>query len=190
MQNFNILIVGVGGQGTILASRIIGSVAAQVAKDVKISEIHGMSQRGGSVITQVRFGDKVYSPVIAEGTADVILAFEELEAFRWYPYLKKQGLMLMNNQEIDPMPVIMGIIPYPVNISEKMLEVEVVSVPALPLATQAGNSKAVNVVLMGVLAKRLGYEKSVWQEALKANVPAKFLTVNEEAFDLGYNLYE
>lgn len=185
----NIMIVGVGGQGTLLASRIIGNTVIAEGYDVKISEVHGMSQRGGSVVTYVKFGDKVYSPIIDKGEADIILAFETLEAYRALPFLKKGGKMITNTQEIDPMPVITGAAKYPENIIRKLSEkIDLTAVDALSLAEQAGNIKAVNVVLIGVMAKNtdIAYEK--WVETIKNTVPEKFLDVNLKAFDMGYNL--
>lgn len=185
----NIMIVGVGGQGTLLASRILGNTVIGEGYDVKISEVHGMSQRGGSVVTYVKYGDQVFSPIIDQGEADVILAFELLEAYRALPYLKKGGKLIVNNQQIDPMPVITGAAKYPENIQEKLQAcVDVTLVDALALAKEAGNQKAVNVVLIGVMAAKseIAYEK--WVETIKTTVPAKFLEVNLKAFDLGYHL--
>ena len=185
----NIMIVGVGGQGTLLASRILGNTVISEGYDVKVSEVHGMSQRGGSVVTYVKYGDKVYSPIIDKGEADIILAFEKLEAYRAMPYLKKDGLIICNDQEINPMPVIIGATTYPENIFEKMKKkVNLKVIDAYSLAKEAGNAKSVNVVLIGVLAKstNIAYEK--WIEILKSTVPAKLLDVNLKAFDLGYNL--
>ncbi len=184
----NIMIVGVGGQGTLLASRIIGKTVISEGYDVKISEVHGMSQRGGSVVTYVKFGDKVYSPIIDKGEADIILAFEMLEAYRALPFLKKDGKMIVNNQQINPMPVITGAAEYPENIAGKLSEkVDLTVVDALKLAEEAGNFKSVNVVLIGVMAKNteIAYEK--WVEVIKSTVPEKFLEANLKAFDLGYN---
>lgn len=185
----NIMIVGVGGQGTLLASRIIGKTVISEGYDVKISEVHGMSQRGGSVVTYVKFGDKVFSPIIDKGEADIILAFEMLEAYRALPFLKKDGKMIVNNQQINPMPVITGATSYPESIAEKLSKkVDLSVVDALSLAEEAGNFKSVNVVLIGVMAKNtdIAYEK--WVEVIKATVPEKFLDANLKAFDLGYNL--
>lgn len=185
----NIMIVGVGGQGTLLASRILGNTVINEGYDVKVSEVHGMSQRGGSVVTYVKYGDAVYSPVIGKGEADIILAFEMLEAYRALPYLKKGGKIIANTQEIDPMPVITGAMEYPQNIGEKLSSAaDTVLVDALSLAIDAGNQKAVNVVLIGIMAKNtdIAYEK--WVETIKATVPPKFLDVNLKAFELGYNL--
>lgn len=184
-----IMIVGVGGQGTLLASRILGNTVINEGYDVKVSEVHGMSQRGGSVVTYVKYGDEVYSPIIDKGEADIILAFEMLEAYRAMPFLKKGGKLIVNTQEIDPMPVITGAMEYPENIAEKLQKkLDVKLVDALSLAEKAGNFKAVNVVLIGVMAKStdIAYEK--WIETIKTTVPPKFLDVNLEAFNLGYNL--
>lgn len=186
----NIMIVGVGGQGTLLASRIIGAATLKTGSDVKLSEVHGMSQRGGSVVTYVKYGENISSPVIDAGEADVILAFEKLEALRSVPYLKKGGTMIVNNQETNPMPVITGAVSYPENIIEKIKEmgINIISCDALALAKEAGNIKAVNVVLIGVLAKHSNIEKDIWLEALGSSVKENFLAVNEKAFSLGYNL--
>ncbi len=184
-----IMIVGVGGQGTLLASRILGNVVINEGYDVKVSEVHGMSQRGGSVVTYVKYGEKVFSPIIDRGEADIILAFEKLEAYRAMPYLKKGGKMIVNMQEIDPMPVITGAMDYPENIGDKLSNaVDMTPVSAVELAESAGNIKAVNVVLIGVMAKStdIAYEK--WVETIKTTVPPKFLEVNLKAFELGYNL--
>lgn len=183
-----IMIVGVGGQGTLLASRILGNTVINEGYDVKVSEVHGMSQRGGSVVTYVKYGDKVYSPIIDKGEADIILAFELLEAYRALPFLKKGGKMIVNTQSIDPMPVITGACEYPKDIESKLCAVaDTVAVDALSLAQEAGNAKAVNVVLMGVLAKSSEIPYENWVETLKTTVPPKFLDVNLKAFELGYN---
>ncbi|MBE7014653.1 MAG: indolepyruvate oxidoreductase subunit beta [Ruminococcaceae bacterium] len=184
----NIMIVGVGGQGTLLASRILGNTVIEEGYDVKVSEVHGMSQRGGSVVTYVKYGDKVYSPIIDRGEADIILAFELLEALRALPYLKKGGKIIVNTQSIDPMPVITGMASYPENIVEKLSEkVNTLPIDALNLAKQAGNMKAVNVVLIGVMAKSTDIPYEKWIEIIKKTVPEKFLDVNLKAFELGYN---
>ena len=183
------MIVGVGGQGTLLASRIIGNIVIEEGYDVKVSEVHGMSQRGGSVVTYVKFGDKVYSPIIDKGEADIILAFEMLEAYRALPYLKKDGKIIVNNQMMNPMPVITGAMEYPKNIKEKLESVvNLECVEALKLASEAGNIKTVNVVLIGVLAKSTNIKYEKWIEILKKIVPSKLIDVNLKAFDLGYNL--
>lgn len=185
----NIMIVGVGGQGTLLASRILGNTVINEGYDVKVSEVHGMSQRGGSVITYVKYGEKVYSPIIDRGEADIILAFEMLEAYRALPYLKKGGKMIVNSQSIDPMPVIIGAMEYPENIKEKLEDkIDLLTVDALKCAKEAGNAKAVNVVLIGVMAKLTDIPYENWIETIKTTVPPKFLDVNLKAFELGYNL--
>ena len=187
-----IMIVGVGGQGTLLASRILGNVLLSLGHDVKLSEVHGMSQRGGSVVTYVKYGDKVYSPVVDKGEADFILSFERLEAARWLSYLKQGGKLIVNNQRISPMPVITGAAQYPDDIIEKIEAsgADTLSVDALALALEAGNSKAVNVVLIGILASMMGLPLEVWQNSLEATVPARFLAMNKKAFDLGYKAGE
>jgi indolepyruvate ferredoxin oxidoreductase beta subunit len=184
------MIVGVGGQGTLLAGRILGNAAIARGYDVKMSEVHGMSQRGGSVVTCVRYGEKVYSPVIAEGGADVILAFEQLEAYRYLNYLKKGGGMLMNTRAIDPMPVITGVAEYPGDIPGKIKNAgaRVVAADAFAAAVEAGSAKAVNVVLIGLLAAETEIPKDVWMNAVEQTVPPKFLEINKKAFDLGYHL--
>lgn len=183
----NIMIVGVGGQGSLLASKMLGQLLLSQGYDVKVSEVHGMSQRGGSVVTYVRYGEKVYSPIIDKGTADFIISFEKLEAARWVPYLKKGGKIIMSTQEIDPMPVIIGAAQYPENLVEKMKEAgaDVDAIDALDLAMQAGSSKAVNLVLMGRLSKYFDATQEAWMNALEACVPAKFLELNKKAFSLG-----
>ncbi|MGN0180379.1 MAG: indolepyruvate oxidoreductase subunit beta [Monoglobaceae bacterium] len=185
----NIMIVGVGGQGTLLASRILGNTVVSEGYDVKVSEVHGMSQRGGSVVTYVKYGDRVFSPIIGKGEADIILAFEMLEAYRALPYLKKGGKMIVNTQKMDPMPVIVGAMDYPEDIEGKLKsKVDLISVDALRYAKEAGNIKAVNVVLIGIMAKNtpIPYEK--WINTIKTSTPEKFLESNLKAFDLGYDL--
>ncbi|MBO4884816.1 MAG: indolepyruvate oxidoreductase subunit beta [Clostridia bacterium] len=188
MKTTNIMIVGVGGQGTLLASRILGNAVIGEGYDVKVSEVHGMSQRGGSVVTYVKFGEKVYSPIIGRGEADIILAFELLEAYRSLPYLREGGRIIVNTQSIDPMPVITGAAQYPADIAEKLAaKASVTAIDALSLAKEAGNSRAVNVVLIGLMAKNTEIPYERWIETLKATVPPKFLDVNLKAFELGYN---
>ncbi|MBO5768152.1 MAG: indolepyruvate oxidoreductase subunit beta [Clostridia bacterium] len=190
MNSINILIVGVGGQGTLLASKLMGKIFIDSGYDVKVSEVHGMSQRGGSVVTYVRAGEKVFSPVIDKGEADVIISFEALESARWLPYLKKDGVIISNTAQIDPMPVIMGNAEYPEDILGKIKEkgVKVVSADALSLATEAGSAKAVNIVLLGIAAKQLSLDKEECLAAIRATVPQKTIEVNERAFELGYGL--
>lgn len=186
----NIMIVGVGGQGTLLASKMLGYVLLSCGYDVKVSEVHGMSQRGGSVVTYVRYGDKVYSPVIDKGEADLILSFEQLEAARWLEYLKPDGKIITNIQKMEPMPVITGAAIYPENLVEKMRAAgaSVIAEDFLALAMEAGSSKAVNIALMGKLATCFpDIPLEIWQEALEKNVPPKFLELNKKAFELGYN---
>jgi indolepyruvate ferredoxin oxidoreductase beta subunit len=189
METKSIMIVGVGGQGTLLSSRLLGAVLTTKGYDVKVSEVHGMSQRGGSVVTYVKYGDEVYSPIIEKGEADYILSFEQLEAARWLPYLKQGGKLIVNTQKIDPMPVVIGAAEYPQGVIEAIAATgtDITSIDALSLAVEAGSSKAVNVVLMGVLASKTDIAYDTWVEAVKATVPAKFLELNLKAFDLGYN---
>jgi indolepyruvate ferredoxin oxidoreductase beta subunit len=183
------MIVGVGGQGTLLASRILGNAVIRMGYDVKVSEVHGMSQRGGSVVTYVKYGEKVYSPVIDNGEADIVLAFELLEAYRALPALKVGGQLIVNDQRINPMPVITGAAQYPENILEKLSsKVNTTAVDALALATEAGSIKAVNVVLIGVMAKNTDIPYDVWVETIRTTVPPKFLDINLKAFDLGYHV--
>ena len=188
METRSIMIVGVGGQGSLLASRLLGNVLLAQGYDVKVSEVHGMSQRGGSVVTYVKYGDKVYSPVIEKGEADAVISFELLEAARCLPYLKKGGKLITSTQQIDPMPVITGAAKYPEDLEKKLADagVELVA-DALSLAEQAGTSKASNVVLMGVLASRTDFPEELWQNALEQCVPPKFLELNKKAFELGKN---
>ncbi len=189
METKSIMIVGVGGQGTLLSSRLLGAVLTTKGYDVKVSEVHGMSQRGGSVVTYVKYGDEVYSPIIEKGEADYILSFEQLEAARWLPFLKQGGKLIVNTQKIDPMPVVIGAAEYPQGVIEAISATgtDITSIDALSLAVEAGSSKAVNVVLMGVLASKTDIAYDTWVEAVKATVPAKFLELNLKAFDLGYN---
>lgn len=184
----SIMIVGVGGQGTLLASRIIGNALLAEGYDIKMSEVHGMAQRGGSVVTYVKYGDKVYSPIIETSDADIILAFEQLEGLRWLQHLKKDGVMIINTQKINPMPVIMGKSPYPEGIIRKMEETveNFISIDALSLAKEAGTSKAVNVVLIGAMAARMDIKKEVWMKAIEETVKPAFIKVNKKAFEKGY----
>lgn len=185
----NIMIVGVGGQGSLLASRIVGNAAMAQGYDVKVSEVHGMSQRGGSVVTYVRYGEKVHSPVIGQGEADIILSFEQLESARWLSYLKKDGILITSTQKIMPMPVITGACEYPVEIIEQIKEknVKVVAIDALKKAEKAGSIKAVNVVLIGLMTHYSDFSKEQLIAALEKSVPSKLLEINLKAFELGYN---
>ena len=189
METKNVMIVGVGGQGSLLASKLLGRLLLTRGYDVKVSEVHGMSQRGGSVVTYVRFGEKVYSPVIDEGEADFIVSFELLEAARWTRFLRKEGVIVTNTQQINPMPVIIGAAEYPQKLVEKMTTegFRVDALDALSLAEQAGSSKAVNLVLMGRLSKYFDFTEQEWKQAIDASVPAKFKEMNEKAFALGAN---
>jgi indolepyruvate ferredoxin oxidoreductase beta subunit len=182
------MIVGVGGQGTLLASRIIGNALIAQGYDVKMSEVHGMAQRGGSVVTYVKYGEKVFSPIIEKASADMVLAFEELESARWIPFLSSEGTLIMNTQQINPMPVITGAQDYPTALTEKIKRTvgKCISLDALKLARIAGTVKAVNVVLIGVMAKVMGDEKEVWLDAVKNTVKPKFIDMNLKAFELGY----
>lgn len=183
----NIMIVGVGGQGSLLASKLLGQILLSQGYDVKVSEVHGMSQRGGSVVTYVRFGDKVYSPIIDKGEADYIVSFELLEAARYMDFLKPGGHIVVNTQQIDPMPVITGAAEYPSNLLEKMKQAGAIvsEMDALAIATEAGSAKAVNIALMGRLSKLFDFSEEAWIEALEACVPPKFLELNKKAFALG-----
>ena len=190
MKTQNIMIVGVGGQGSLLASKLLGRMLLQKGYDIKVSEVHGMSQRGGSVVTYVRFGDKVYSPVIDKGQADFIVSFELLEAARWTQYLKPGGKLITNTQRINPMPVIIGAAEYPGELVEKMTAagIDLDAVDALTLAEQAGSAKAVNLVLMGRLSRYFDIPAQEWLEAIEQSVPDKFLEMNKKAFALGAQL--
>ena len=189
MQNLNMLLVGVGGQGTILASKIIAEVAMLEGHDVKMSEIHGMAQRGGSVVTQVRMGDKVYSPLIEEGEANYIVAFEMLEAWRWSHYLAQGGTMVVNLQRIEPMSVLTGQREYPIDIIDALAErsEHLYTLDALALAKEVGNLRATNTVLLGALARRMDIPVETWQKAMRNTVPERFLDMNLRAFAAGYD---
>ena len=189
MDKINIMIVGVGGQGTLLTSRLLGNVGLRQGSDVKVSEVHGMSQRGGSVVTYVKMAKKVYSPLIEKGEADIILAFEELEALRWVDYLKSDGKMLINQQRIDPLPVIIGKAKYPENIVKKIegRYPNTLSIDALAIARQCGSVKTVNTVLVGLMAKSIDIPKQVWIAAIEEIVPAKMLESNLKAFEAGFD---
>lgn len=192
MKTKNIMIVGVGGQGSLLASKLLGHLLMEQGYDVKVSEVHGMSQRGGSVVTYVRYGDRVNSPVIDKGEADYIVSFELLEAARWLSYLKPDGQIVTSTQQIDPMPVITGAAQYPENLVEKMKAAgaKVDALDCLALAEEAGSSKAVNIVLMGRLSHYFDLPDEAWQKSLEVCVPSKFLELNKKAFQLGKNCLE
>ena len=188
MLKLNITIIGVGGQGTLLASRVIGNVALKRGYDVKMSEVHGMAQRGGSVVTNVKIDKKVASPIIEKNEADIILAFEKLEALRWVDYLKPGGIMIINDQEIDPIPVIIGKAKYPKDIIKKIKDnyENIISIDALTTAKRCGTIKAVNTVLIGLMASSLEIPKEEWLDSIKENVPERFIEVNLKAFEEGY----
>lgn len=190
-NGFNMLLVGVGGQGTILASRIIAGVALARGLQVKLSEVHGMAQRGGSVVTYLRAGEKIYSPLVEPGEADLLLAFEQLEAWRWLPYLSPRGKVVLNTQVIPPVQVILGLQEYPPGILERIQKnvPGAVLVEALGLARKAGNEKTVNVVMLGVLARQMDFGFQDWEKALEKYIPAKLLEVNREAFKAGYEIF-
>lgn len=187
MKTQNIMIVGVGGQGTLLASRVLGRLFMDAGYDVKVSEVHGMSQRGGSVVTYVRYGERVASPIIDEGQADYIISFELLEAARYLRYLSPNGKLVSNNQTMDPMPVITGAAEYPADLAEKItaLGVDADIFDALAIAQEAGTSKAVNIALLGRFSKYFNFSPESWNAALEAVVPAKFRELNKKAFQLG-----
>ena len=187
METRNIMIVGVGGQGSLLASKLMGRALLIEGYDAKVSEVHGMSQRGGAVVTYVRYGDKVYSPIVDIGQAELIVSFELLEAARWINHLAPGGQVVTNTQQIDPIPVILGAVKYPEDLVDKMKATgaNVDAFDALTLAEEAGSSKTVNVVMMGRLSKYFPFPKETWEQALEECVPPKFLDMNRRAFDLG-----
>lgn len=183
----NIMIVGVGGQGTLLTSRIIGKTATEMGYDVKISEVHGMAQRGGSVVTFVRFGDKVFEPVVEEGQADVIIAFERLEAQRYAHFLKPDGVLVVNDCKIQPMTVVIGAAEYPEGILERLgSEHKVYSINGQSIALELGNSKVLNSVVLGYAAKHIGFDRDTWLDVVASTVPAKTVDINKLAFTAGY----
>lgn len=185
----NIMIVGVGGQGTLLTSRILGGITVEAGYDVKLSEVHGMAQRGGSVVTYVRYGEKVAEPIVEEGQADVLIAFERLEALRYAHFLKKDGVIIVNDQRIDPMPVVTGVAKYPDGIIEKLSKkYRVVSVDAMDEAIKMGNSRVFNVIILGIAAKNMDFPKEQWIEVIKKTVPPKTIDINVPAFEKGYEL--
>ena len=187
MKELNIMVVGVGGQGTLLTSRIIGKTALNAGYDVKLSEVHGMAQRGGSVVTFVRFGEQVSEPVVEEGQADILISFERLEALRYQHFLKKDGIIIVNDCRIDPMTVVIGASQYPQDIIENLkAEHTVYSIDGVSLAKELGNSKVLNSVVLGLSAKHIGFTKEEWLETVRKTVPQKTIEINEKAFLLGY----
>ena len=191
MSVTNIMIVGVGGQGTLLTSRILGGLAEAAGYDVKLSEVHGMAQRGGSVVTYVRYateGEVVTEPIVEEGCADVLIAFERLEAKRYAHFLKKDGALIVNDQRIDPMPVITGAAEYPENILEELREkYRVYSINAMEKAEELGNTRVFNTIVLGMAARHMNYSKEQWIEVIKSKVPPKTIDINLAGFEAGYN---
>jgi len=187
METKNIMIVGVGGQGTLLTSRILGGIIQAAGYDVKLSEVHGMAQRGGSVVTFVRYGDKVYEPIVEEGQADVLIAFEKLEAMRYAHFLKKDGVMIVNDQRMDPMTVVTGVAEYPENILETLKkDYNVVSIDAMAEAKKLGNARVFNTIIIGVAAKSMDFKEEEWLEVIEKTVPAKTVEINQKAFKVGF----
>ncbi|MEG0154524.1 MAG: indolepyruvate oxidoreductase subunit beta [Lachnospiraceae bacterium] len=185
----NIMIVGVGGQGTLLTSRILGGLAIAAGYDVKLSEVHGMAQRGGSVVTYVRYGEKVAEPIVEEGQADVIIAFERLEALRYAHFLKKDGVLIANDWRIDPMPVVIGAATYPEHILEELAKQhKVYTVNATEEAKKLGNSRVFNMIVLGIAAQHMDFTKEQWYDVIGRTVPPKTIEINKKAFDAGYHL--
>lgn len=185
----NIMIVGVGGQGTLLTSRILGGLAMEAGFDVKISEVHGMAQRGGSVVTYVRYGAQVAEPIVEEGQADILIAFERLEALRYAHFLKKDGVLIVNDQRIDPMTVVTGAAQYPENVIEELgKKYRTVSLNAMEEALKLGNSRVFNTVILGVTAKNMEFDRDAWIRVIEATVPQKTIEINRKAFEAGYGL--
>ena len=185
----NIMIVGVGGQGTLLTSRILGGLTIAAGYDVKLSEVHGMAQRGGSVVTFVRYGDKVAEPIVEEGQADVIIAFERLEALRYAHFLKKDGALVVNDWRIDPMPVVIGAARYPEHIIETLEEKhKVYTVNATEEAKKLGNPKVFNMIVLGIASRHMDFTKEQWYRVIEKTVPPKTIEINKKAFDVGYGI--
>jgi len=187
METKNIMIVGVGGQGTLLTSRILGGITVENGYDVKLSEVHGMAQRGGSVVTFVRYGKEVAEPIVEEGCADVLIAFEKLEALRYAHFLKKDGVLIVNDWRIDPITVVTGAASYPENIIEELSKkYKVYSINAMEEAGKLGNVKAFNVIVLGLAAKYMDFDKEMWLKVIENTVPPKTVEINKKAFLLGY----
>ena len=185
----SIVLAGVGGQGTLIAGKLLGILALKLGLDVKVSEVHGMAQRGGSVVTYVRYGDKVAEPIVEEGQADVLIAFEQLEALRYAHFLKRDGVLIVNTQRIDPMPVVTGAAEYPEGIVDKLRgEYKVIDVDAMSEALKLGNPKVFNVIVLGVAAKHMDFTKEQWFEVIEKTVKPKFIDMNKKAFEVGYSL--
>jgi indolepyruvate ferredoxin oxidoreductase beta subunit len=187
-KTVNIMLAGVGGQGVLLASEVISKAALDEGYDVKKSEVHGMAQRGGSVVSNVRFGEKVYSPLIAEGEADILLAFEKLEALRWIDYLKPDGIVITNTQKIDPLTVATGRKEYPEDVLAALEDTDhkIISLDALNDARKAGSQKVINTVLIGSLVNYTEISRETYQEVIKENVPPKTIKINNKAFNMGF----
>ncbi len=189
MKTTNIMIVGVGGQGTLLTSRILGKLAINAGYDVKLSEVHGMAQRGGSVVTYVRYGDKVAEPIIEEGCADVLIAFERLEALRYLHFLKKDGVVIVNDQRMDPITVVIGAATYPEGIIDTLKSKrKTLVVDAMAKAKEIASPKSFNVVVLGAAAKHMSFKKEEWIKVIESTVPPKTIEKNLQAFEMGYNL--
>ncbi|MCI5699765.1 MAG: indolepyruvate oxidoreductase subunit beta [Lachnospiraceae bacterium] len=187
METKNIMIVGVGGQGTLLTSRILGGIAIHGGYDVKLSEVHGMAQRGGSVVTFVRYGDKVAEPIVEVGQADVLIAFERLEAMRYIHYLKKDGVLIANDWRIDPITVVTGVAEYPENILEEIeKDHKVYRINAMEEALKLGNSKVFNIIVLGMAARHMDFSKEDWMQVIEKTVPPKTVEINKKAFEVGY----
>ena len=189
MTTKNIMIVGVGGQGTLLTSRILGGITTDAGYDVKLSEVHGMAQRGGSVVTFVRYGEKVAEPIVEEGQADVVIAFERLEALRYSHFLKKEGVLVVNDTRIDPITVVTGAAEYPENIIENLKKkYKVYTVDAMEEAKNIGNSKTFNIIVLGVAAQHMDFSEEAWLTVIERTVPTKTIEMNKKAFLLGFNM--
>ncbi len=188
MKTVNILICGVGGQGVLLAGDIIAETAMACGHDAKKSEVHGMAQRGGSVVSHVRYGDRVHSPLIRQGEADVILSFEEMETARYLDFLKKDGTVIINRQQVMPMTVATGKAEYPVDIVDKIKTQvpKTILCEGMKLSEQAGSAKTINIVLLGALSKKLELPTDKWLEVISRRVPPKTVDMNKKAFELGY----
>ena len=187
----NIMIVGVGGQGTLLTSRILGNLAIGGGYDVKLSEVHGMAQRGGSVVTFVRYGEEVAEPIVEEGQADVLIAFEKLEALRYLHFLKEDGVIVVNDWRIDPITVVTGAAQYPDGVIESLCKArKTVVVEATRTAIEMGAPKAFNVIVLGAAARYVGFRREDWLQVIEATVPPKTMEVNRKAFEAGFSMEE
>ena len=187
METKNIMIVGVGGQGTLLTSRILGGITVAAGYDVKLSEVHGMAQRGGSVVTFVRYGEKVNEPIVEEGCADVLIAFERLEAKRYEHFLKKDGVIILNDYRIDPITVVTGVAEYPEGIKEDLEKShKVYAIDAMAEAAKLGNTRTFNVIVLGMAARHMDFSKEDWLKVIENTVPEKTIEINKKAFLLGF----